>query len=1230
MAIISLRAYNLEIEGMIDNAQLDEAVAHCRHILATFPKHIATYRLLGKAHLEQQRISDATDIFQRVLTAIPDDFVANVGMSIIREDENNLDAAIWHMELAYEAQPANMAIQDELRRLYGRRDGTQPPKVRLTRGALARMYAKGNLYDQAIGELQAAITEDPNRTDLQLLLAQMYYQTSQRVDAVETCVNILKKLPICLEANRILAVSLPETEDSDAVRNYRQTVVSMDPYFAFAEPEAISSDQVPESAVNIERLDWKSGVQVDEVPSQPSWATSLGISLEKSEDENIPDWLKSAEASAPPTSSASASSEASPFIWDTQEVEKIITETSKPEGELPEWMKDAGWQPASGEATPPTEEIKTAPLNADVPVNEELEQADIPNWLKGVAPDGVLGAEQASGEPKEDELSNPWLEPHQPGPTDSIIHWLEEEKPVRSDAGPAPVDDAAHILDDEVPDWLRDLDVPQASTASAAENPEADSTLSLETPGFVEQTPSPESVQAGTEASLPKTPGEPVADAAPAENAEEIPDWLREIAGELPSAGAFLTSEPTSSPEPAAAEEQPLSEQAVPSEERPAEGFPEASEEAPIEVQADLEVQEQSGIEATSLSEEVEAEQAQPVEEEMPEELQPTVDKIPASEQPQETEISVQAPGEGVSEELPEVETTTPEEHIPEAAPQVEASAVSEEITPAKEEVIPQKPQVEVAGMPEEAQELEPAASPEELATVEPAIPEEPIPETAPQAEAAAVSEEIAPAEGEAIPEPAQAQVAGTLEEVQEFEPVATPEELPAEQRPIPPEEARLEEAGPTEVEKPPEIEIPAVMEEQPTVEPPVLPGEEAAAEESLPEEGAEEFAWLEELAAEQNVAEESLIAPPEEGEISPPEWVKLEMEPTSEEIVPRPAQDAAVEAALPAEEIPEWIKGLGEGAETEPAEEVSKATSASGSEIPQSQELPAWLLDMEQPEPKKEPPAIPAEPLDWESEELPTWLKEMAESGEPEAAPAMPETAVAAEIPTLPMGEELATAEKAVPPSEQPIPEVTLEQPATEEVLPEVATGQQEAEELPLQVTLEQPAVEGVTPEATLEQPLAEELPSEAALEQPAAEQVEAVEGEQPVPPQEITPPETAMEAATMLEEVAPQSAGPGAPGIKAEVSSAVEEPTTSQQIVLIEARDTLVHRQPTQAARLYAGLIKQEYHLDEIVKDLQDALYSFPLNVDMWIALGDALHRTHDLQEALNAYTKAEELVR
>ena len=145
MAKVSLRIYNRDIEGLIDQGHLDEAIAHCRHILKTFPKHLETYCLLGKAYLEAKRYDEAVDIFSRTLMAVPDDFVSHVGMSIIRDEQGKLDEAIWHMQRAFECQPSNSAIQGELRRLFGRRDGMEPPKIRMTRGALAHMYVQGEL-----------------------------------------------------------------------------------------------------------------------------------------------------------------------------------------------------------------------------------------------------------------------------------------------------------------------------------------------------------------------------------------------------------------------------------------------------------------------------------------------------------------------------------------------------------------------------------------------------------------------------------------------------------------------------------------------------------------------------------------------------------------------------------------------------------------------------------------------------------------------------------------------------------------------------------------------------------------------------------------------------------------------------------------------------------------------------------------------------------------------------
>src|SRR5512134_1557237 len=228
MAKVSLRAYNREIETMIDRGHLDEAIANCRHILKTFPKHLETYRLLGKAYLEYKRFPEAVDIFSRVLAAVPDDFVANVGMSIIRDDENKLDDAIWHMERAFETQPSNAAIQSELQRLYGRRDGVQPPRIRMTRGALAHMYVQGELYPQAISEIKSVLSEDPGRNDMQVLLARAYYRSGLKNDAAEVASTVLRSNPYNLEANRVLV----EIAGAESAQAYRQRVIELDPYAA--------------------------------------------------------------------------------------------------------------------------------------------------------------------------------------------------------------------------------------------------------------------------------------------------------------------------------------------------------------------------------------------------------------------------------------------------------------------------------------------------------------------------------------------------------------------------------------------------------------------------------------------------------------------------------------------------------------------------------------------------------------------------------------------------------------------------------------------------------------------------------------------------------------------------------------------------------------------------------------------------------------------------------------
>ncbi|MBT6152196.1 MAG: tetratricopeptide repeat protein, partial [Chloroflexi bacterium] len=367
MAKIALRVYNNEISDLVDHGQLDEAIAHCRHILEQFPRYIETYRLFGKSYLEGNQYGDAADILQRVISSVPDDFVSQIGMSIIREDEGDLDAAIYHMERTFEAQPSNQAIQEELRRLYGRRDGVEPAKIRLTRGALARMYAHGNLFEQAVAELSAALSDDPSRLDLSVLLAEMYFKMDKHVEAADLCINILEKLPNNLSANRILFFILSQSNRLEESDIYKQIWISLDPYVEFLEDGSSDLSQVADNAVTIEKLPWDPELYAEQQKDQPDWVSSLGVSVEKDEDSADKNWIfspeqaeKSIEDTAPvkvndlgddPLFTESDETDDEVLAWIGSDSEDSIEDqsTDDADGEIPDWILEGVVESEEGE-----------------------------------------------------------------------------------------------------------------------------------------------------------------------------------------------------------------------------------------------------------------------------------------------------------------------------------------------------------------------------------------------------------------------------------------------------------------------------------------------------------------------------------------------------------------------------------------------------------------------------------------------------------------------------------------------------------------------------------------------------------------------------------------------------------------------------------------------------------------------------------------------------------------
>jgi Tfp pilus assembly protein PilF len=104
--------------------EYDLAIQHCRHILQQHPQHVASYRLLAKALLEQGDHSGAAELFQRILSADPNDHIAHAGLAIIYQEEDVLSQSLWHLERAHEIEPYNAAIQQELRALRARQSSS--------------------------------------------------------------------------------------------------------------------------------------------------------------------------------------------------------------------------------------------------------------------------------------------------------------------------------------------------------------------------------------------------------------------------------------------------------------------------------------------------------------------------------------------------------------------------------------------------------------------------------------------------------------------------------------------------------------------------------------------------------------------------------------------------------------------------------------------------------------------------------------------------------------------------------------------------------------------------------------------------------------------------------------------------------------------------------------------------------------------------------------------------
>ncbi|HEX6385581.1 MAG TPA: tetratricopeptide repeat protein, partial [Anaerolineae bacterium] len=516
MTITALHDYIRKIEQLLEEGHFPEAENHCRHILAHYPRHLDTYRVLAKALLEQHRYEDAADLFQRVLSADPNDLVAHVGLADIYRHESLLDQSLWHLERAFELEPYNHVIQDEIRQLYVKHNNLAREvatsatrdvvgdvvldRVPLNQAALAHIYLKGELYREAINEVRQVLAMQPmvaqpevaeDRVDLEVVLAEALWRDEQRIDAAEVCQHILHQLPSCVMANAILGDILLQTGRAGEARQYLrrvQALTQVDSNHLDLETSvghAFSQEGAPPlpQAVTIELLE----ITPDEVApaTSPSPAPTADWVREVVQPSVAQPEVADGAGEQPVAEAPDAEHE---YDWLAGVVDMQSFEDSGQVADaLPIEDADEVWQPEA-------EEKVDTDWFADSSILEETETADgqpedvqseigaLPDWLAELneAAEPALSAAEVSAELDFDDVTDLSGEGESMEPAD-----LDDFEPDTSEIptwlrGQATTDEPVHS---DIPDWLS-KDVGDGDVASETA-PGEEAAVPPEMPGWL-------------------------------------------------------------------------------------------------------------------------------------------------------------------------------------------------------------------------------------------------------------------------------------------------------------------------------------------------------------------------------------------------------------------------------------------------------------------------------------------------------------------------------------------------------------------------------------------------------------------------------------------------------------------------------------------------------------------------------------------------------------------------
>lgn len=283
MSKIEIKEYLEKINLFIEERSLDQAAYHCLYLLRQFPKMVSIYHFLGRIFLETENYKGAFDVYSRLASSNPDNFLNFVTLSFITEKLNLHRQALFFEKIGIYLQPDNTENLNELQRHKDK--FTTPADFEIeSHFAAGKQLLNEKNFEKAAIEFQIVSSEKSFILN-DLFLGITYTELGTIEKALPILRNVLSRSPCLISALRLTAFCLYGKDTIEFAR-YLEKLISIDP--GYANYSIYENQIIPGSTdLNISYQDW-TGFPNTKLRS--GWLLS-GDKYIDNKTNHLPNWL---------------------------------------------------------------------------------------------------------------------------------------------------------------------------------------------------------------------------------------------------------------------------------------------------------------------------------------------------------------------------------------------------------------------------------------------------------------------------------------------------------------------------------------------------------------------------------------------------------------------------------------------------------------------------------------------------------------------------------------------------------------------------------------------------------------------------------------------------------------------------------------------------------------------------------------------------------------------------